>query len=290
MGYPVIRYPGSRAHRGFSADLWRQTLEQYATDPFFGRLEFTDCDEEFANPGDAAATAIDKPWFIQDMAAGGTVESLVKLTSTDYAADYGVWRLSATTGTDHFGIEMHRGLTATTAGECHINAGQRIVFETLVDVDNSDLFYIGLTEPIVQFLDATSDVPLTSDYIGFYKDESTGDLTFHIFNDNAGGTAQGVTATILANADIPANDWLKLGFAINADSTVTIVVDGTAYESGDLTWTGTIAATDTVAGSLPIEPLTRKYISGRGSVGDDATVDLDIDWTAIFVQGEANVI
>lgn len=268
----TVRRSLATAGREKTAALWGKALEKYADDPEVGSLYFEDFHMPFANPGDAAvATAVG--WFVQDAAAGGTAESFTNSASPDGKAV-----LSATTGTDHFGIEAHRGSTATSLGSVNLpthstDARGEVIFEAKVDLSSSDNYFVGLTEPIVEFLSATGTLPTDSDYIGFYRADA-GDLTFVCANDNNGGTAVTDSATILAAADIPTGEF-KLGFKVDRDSKVHIFVDGTYYK----TESESILST-----ALPIESLTQKIASTRGATADLASVSVTIDWVATFVE------
>lgn len=269
-----VRYTPATPGREKTANLWAKALEAYAVDPSVGSYDFDD----FLTPISIATDATgSQGWFVQDAAAGGTVELFESLVGPD-----GIVRLGATTGTDHFGIEVHRGMTATGTGQVNLPTHStdprgRVIFEARVDLSGSDNYFIGLTEPIVEFLSATGTLPTSSDYIGFYRADS-GDLKFVCANDNAGGTAVTDEATILADAAITAlTDYIKLGFAVNRDSTVDIYVNGVSYH--------TLARTISSL-ALPIESLTKKLSTTRGATGDLATVAIDMDWIGTFVETE----
>lgn len=259
--------------RGLTAALWRQSLAKYASlDPRYGSRPIADPDFHRNAPAGSDA-AVNVGWFVQDAAAGGTSESFASTASPD-----GVRTLSAATGTDHFGIEAHYGATATSKGCVNLPTHSsdprgRVVFETRVDFDASDNFFIGLTEPIVEFLSATGALPADSDYIGFSRTDA-GDLLFVCANDNAGGTAVTDSATILAAASVPTG-FAKVGFAVNVDNSVDITVNGVDYRA-DAKSINSLA--------LPIESLTAKYATTRGATGDLATVSLVIDSCDVFVE------
>jgi hypothetical protein len=273
----TVRYPvrAEDLGREKSASLWRNSLEKYADqasgDPEIGAFYYDDFGKPRSNTTDASK---DEGWFIQDAEAGGTVESFASIASPD-----GVARLSADTGTDHFGIEAHRGATATSVGRVNLpthatDPRGRVVYETRVKLAASDQYFIGLTEPIVEFLSTTSTLPADSDYIGFFRSDA-GVLKFVTATDNDGATAVTDEATILTAAEVDAlTDYVKLGFAVNPDSSVEIFVNGVSYH--------VLAATINPL-ALPIEALTEKYATTRGATGDLDDVALDIDWVATFV-------
>lgn len=269
-----VRYSKSTPGRELTPALWARILEAWANDPSVGSFDFDDFLQPISNTTDASGA---HGWFIQDAVAGGTNESFASQASPD-----GVARLSADTGTDHFGIELHRGMTATNVAGVNLPTHStdprgRVVFEARVDLSGSDNYFVGLTEPIVEFLSATGTLPTSSDYIGFYRADS-GDLKFVCANDNNGGTAVTDEATILTDAQITAKtDFVKLGFAVNRDQTVDIFVDGVSYRTQALTINSL---------ALPIEGLTKKIATTRGATGDLASVAVDIDWIGTFVEAE----
>lgn len=280
MSQNVVRYPNvSGNDRAQSAELWRESLTAYAEQgPEYGSYFFDDFLEPYTNTTDASAVG---GWFIQDAAAGGTNESLASVAGVD-----GILRLSATTGTDHFGIEAHRGQSATTLGLINLPTATTdprgdVIFECrLDDLDTAeaDNWFIGLTEPIVEFLSATGTLPTTSDYIGFYRADG-GALTFVCANDNNGGTAVTDSVTLRATADVPTNADTKLGFRVNKDQSVEIFIDGEKI----LTDTSSVPISiDTLA--LPIEALTLKFATTRGATADIATTQLDFDWVSYLVK------
>lgn len=275
-------YEISSSGRGLMASLWRQSLAAYVSgNPQYGvRISDDFTTPIVANTTDASLTAAGFQWWLQDSAAGGTSESLVSGTNADGHAI-----LSATTGTDHFGISMHYGTTAVTQGvvalPTHATAAARrgrVVFQTRVDLGTLDTFFIGLTEPIVDFLSSVSALPTTSDYIGFYRYDD-GALTFVTANDNNGGTAVIDSATILTAAEMATAEaittFMNIGFAVNKDGSVDIVVNGKWYGS---------AGKSISSLALPIEYLTPKYETTRGPTGDKATVSLTIDDIHVFIE------
>lgn len=269
-------YDAASTARDLTAAVWKNTLRSYDNPSFGSKVIWTDFTEPFdGNTSDATATS---GWFIQDATAGGTNESMVETASPD-----GVVTLSATTGTDWFGIEAHYGDSATTRGCVSLitattNARGRVCYETRVDLNNLDTFFIGLTEPIVEFLGATGALPTSSDYIGFYRTDD-GVLKFVMANDNNGGTAVTDEITLLtaaqANAlDASSGNWARLAFAVNKDRSIDVAFNGVSYRS--------LAQTlDPLA--LPIEALTAKYAALRGATGDRATVSLPIDGLYVHV-------
>ena len=275
MSYPIVRFPGTTASRGPSAELWRNALDRLTdADSTIGLSYFTDFNKEILSTTSDAAAHGD--WFIQDMAAGGTSESLQ--TGGD---SIGVATLSAATGTAHFGIEMWKARTAAgPANIClptHSTTGYGdVIFEARCDLDDADAMFVGLTEGGAEFLSATSTLPDDEDYIGFYR-TAAGDLQFVVRNDNNAGTAVEDNTTIIAAASI-ASGYNKLGFRVNVDQTVEIWVNETQYKVDTSGATITVATT-----ALPIESLLTRFAIGRGA-GSSTTVDLPIDFVGYHVE------
>lgn len=286
MSYPVIRYNELNAagtafvNRGRSAQLWGGSLDKYAvSDPDINGILFFD---DFMLPRSNVSTtgASEAGWWMEDAAAGGTNESFASIAAVD-----GTATASATTGTDWFGIEIHRGVLATDLGTVvlptHPTLGRgKVVYETRVTLSGSDHYFIGLGEPGATFLGATGALPTDRDYIGFFRNDAGG-LSFVAANDNNGGTAVTYSATLLsaANTTALAAGFHKLGFAVNADNSVDIFVDGEQIFKD--TSGNSIVVTTT---ALSIEFLTQVYTSLRGATGDLATVSLPIDWVGTWVE------
>lgn len=285
MSVPLYDLVTPNTGRGLTASLWQQSLQRYVSnDPRYGIRIQDDFTATRTNTTDASH---ELNWFLQDANAGGTSESFISGAAADGTAAVpdGVAILSVTTGTDEHGIEVHYGATSTTQGIIALPTHStdprgRVVYETRVDLNVVDQFFIGLTEPIVEFLSATSTLPTNSDYIGFYRLDG-GILQFVTGNDNNGGTAvidsaNLITAAAMDTLEAGDDNFFKMGFAVNDDDTVDIVVNGV--------WYGTLAKTINSL-ALPIELLTPKYAITRGTTGNLATLDLPIDTLDVFVQG-----
>lgn len=272
---PRYARTGTDNGRNKTASLWQGSLDNYVPgNPNYGLLIDDDFKTPRVNTSDASH---ELGWFIQDAAAGGTSESFITTNHPDGEAN-----LSAATGTDHFGIEAHYGASATTQGVVSLptatsNSRGRVVYETRINIKNMDNFFIGLTEPIVEFLSATGTLPTNSDYIGFYRADG-GALVFSVANDNSGGTAVTDTFTVQTQAQMVAledasSNYVKLGFAVNPDNSVEVVFNGTYYSHNTV---------DISSTALPIEALTAKYAVTRGATDDLTAVSFVIDWISVF--------
>ena len=271
-----VRYTPATPGREKTPNLWGKALEAYAVDPAVGIYRFDDFTDKFlANTTDASANS---NWFIQDAAAGGTSENFTSIDGVD-----GLVTLSATTGTDHFGIEAHYGSTATTQGIinlCTHSTDERgdVIVEFYIKIDDCDQWFVGLTEPIVEFLGATGALPTSSDYIGFYRSDA-GALTFVAANDNNGGTAVADSVTLLTAAQtttLQAAGYMKLGFKVKRDQKVSVYVENESYQVAIDAGFNKLA--------LPIETLTYKIALQRGPTADNATVAATLDWVGSFVE------
>ena len=277
---PINARVTPRTGRGLSP-IWRNALQAFSkNDPTFGVLVIN---EDFTGRFVTNATDASEAngWFIQDAAAGGTVENLSLVAGNPD----GVALLSATTGTDHFGIEAHWGTTSTSQGVVTFNGATTyargdVVYEARVDATDQKQFFVGLTEPIVDFLGATSGLPANSDYIGFFRSDGGG-LQFVLANDNNGGTAVSDTYTIKTAAEMDAlenasvdNNWLNLAFRVNKDDSIELSVNDE--------WYG-ISKNALNPLAIPIEALTPKFGAYRGATDDQATVELYVDYVHVFV-------
>jgi len=269
-------YPNSGSARGLMADLWRQSLQGYASnDPLYGYRFKEDFSREACSPGfpvggtSVAATVtgtttgsrVASGWIAQDaVTAGGTflltknagVESGVNLDSDGTTADYG-----AELGYSHNPI----------AAPTHSSApSKRLVAQFRIDegaVNGQTLAVLtdaGATTPIAGANDAIADVG----YIGFQIDEG-GDLNFVTSSAN-GGTTDSVE--ILESANFTRANVHELGFAINQDLSVDIVVDNV--------WYG-VASRSISSAALPTGNLAPRFASTTsGTTAPDLNV-LNVD-------------
>lgn len=285
--YPIVRIEPTTQGRERSTALWRNALDKYAADPQLGILY----EEDFTKPHvGVIATTTDGWCFTEDGVAGATSE----LFYTTGAAG-GVASLAATAGADYRGVKIQAGsLIAGATGEgitlptATTDSKSECIFECRVKLDISaggnDTLFAGLAEhtATVKTLGAASALPDDSDYIGFYRVDA-GDLQFVVRNDNAGGTAVEYNVDVLAAATIAASyedAWVKLGFRVNADSSVEIYIDG-AKVTKETAGSTKIAVTTT---SLPEEALCRTVSVGRGATADNATVGVLIDRIDCYVS------
>lgn len=263
--------------RGLTAALWRGALRTYLDgNPEYGTRIYDDFVQPRANATDASAN---NGWFIQDAAAGGTNEAFTSIASPD-----GVAQLSASTGTDHFGIEAHLGESATTAGMINLPTATtdprgNVIVEFRVNLTDQKSFFIGLTEPIVEFLSSTSTLPTDSDYAGFFRSDG-GALKLVCANDNDGGTAVTDEYELLTAAEMDAledasDNWFRLAVRFNKDGSVESAVNGTWYSADKM---GILET------ALPEEALTLKLALTRGATDDQATVELPIDRYDVFIE------
>lgn len=268
-----VRYTPATAGREKTAGLWANSLEAYESDPSIGQYKFEDFEVYRANTTDASAVL---DWFIQDATAGGTVENFTSIAGVD-----GLITLSADTGTDWFGIEAHRGGTSTTLATIVLPSHSTlargdVVVEYYIKIDDCDHWFLGLSEPIVEFLGATGALPTNSDYIGFFREDG-GIVYFVSANDNAGGTGVVNKIAILTAAQattLQAAGYFKIGFRANRDLGVSVFVENVSKHVE-------IATFDT--DGLPIETLTHKIALLRGATGDNTTVAATVDWVAEFI-------
>lgn len=281
MSYPEPRIGTTTPTRQRTPALWRGTLERYADSVLLGTFR----SDDFKTPQTVTVGAVsNSSWRLSEAGVGGASAEAFD-TSTD---PDGVANLAATTGTDWIGVQAFKS-EADDQGENVVlpthatDPRGTVVFETRVFLDATlnDTYFIGLVEPeqgATDVLGATGVPSDAIDYIGFYRLDG-GDLQFIVRNDNAGVTAVEYNVDVVAAADIPDVAWVKLGFRVNADNQVEIYVD----EVKKVKTSDTVADIVVPSTALPIENLTRAYVTLRGATGDLAAVSLPIDWSSVNV-------
>jgi hypothetical protein len=161
---------------------------------------------------------VDKVWSVADAAAAGGTYSLVAVAHPD-----GHLRLGSTGTTNHFGVEAQSLACIVTPNHATLARG-RMVFEARVDLEAADTVFVGCSEAGDNFMSATSGLPNNADFIGFYTADNGATLVFHSHTDNSGGTA--VSGSYTIPASLVDADFNRLGFAVNADGSIEICVNG----------------------------------------------------------------
>lgn len=286
MAYPIVRIDPTTPGRERSPALWRGALDKYDADPLLGTLRADNFEKALV----AAIDDFEAGWWFSECAAAGAD---TEVFATNAHPD-GRFSLSAATDTDHEGVKMQGGLSATV-GEgivlpTHATAATArgdVIFEWrgLLDKDTMDTYVIGLFEQaaVAGVLGATSLLLDTVDYIGFYRIDR-GDLQFVVRNDNAGGTAVEYNVDVLSAATLLADyegEMTKLGFRVNADSTCEIYINGTRIWYSSEATPVKIAVTAT---SLPEVALSRTMGVARGATGDNDPCTVVTDWVDCYVQ------
>jgi len=285
MAYPIARIDPTTAGDGRSPALWRNALDRYAADTLLGNLRESRFEKAISGVVDEGHGGW---WFSECAAAGVTGE----LLGTNIHPD-GEFTLQATSGTDHFGVKMQGGSSATVGEGIvtpqHATAATRrgdVIFEHrfLVEAANQDTLVTGLFEQaaVSGVLGATSLLLDTVDYIGFYK-INDGDLQFVVRNDNAGGTAVEYNVDVMTAAAFLALDgeYLKLGLRINRNSTVEIFINGVAVKYSSETTPVKIVVPTT---SLPEVDLSRTIGVVRGATGDASPVRVKSSFCDCYVE------
>ena len=268
MGYPLANWQvedtaggGVDTSRVLSAALWGNSLTGfYGNGSLTGRFEFEDF-HDFFNTTDASSA---NGWFIQDGTDGGTAENFSSTNSPT-----GEVVLSATTGTDDFGIEAHSGGAATIGGK-FVTFGHdtlargRAGYEVRLDPASAVIWFAGWSEPLAVFLTTTSALP-TSDYCGFFRATTTGDVTFVT---RKGSVTDSAIVQVTADLETGFN---KYGYVIEKTGEVILTVNGQYLETES-------KSINPLA--LPDEILVNRFSTYNGAVAAPATVALTIDWLA----------
>lgn len=249
--------------RNLTADLWRQSLDEYVTAyPEHG----VKIDEDFADYVSASSTgtasvggsySVDR----EGADADGTA-SIVTQDGPD-----GVALVSSSTTTNHNGVSVQR-LPAVVVTPKHASTPRgRLVFEAIVDVDAAVVF-VGLTPKGDQFLSSTSTLPTTVDYIGFLKSGSAYSFVSRR-HSNTTSDSFAIPAALLADGSKH-----KLGFAVNVDGSIDIAVDGRVIQK-------TVnKLSDACIPNVSLVP----RVSATTGTGNDAP-SVSVDYLKVFVAG-----
>jgi len=264
MAYPIVRIDPTTANRERSPALWRNVLDKYDSDRALGVLRATD----FHTP--VPATAVDAfadGWWFSDCGVAGAD---TELHSTVGTHPDGHFTLSAATATDMEGTKMQAGQSATVGEGIALptatsNAKGDVVFEwrgELLATKNSTLF-IGLAQQVAVnglLTAAANALTAACDHIGFYRLDD-GNLQF-VVSEGVGLVTYTVPIVLTANVSNTAAAMTKLGFRVNADSTVEVFVDGVRVRKS--TAGADIVVTTT---ALPLLPLSRTIAAAAGDDG-----------------------
>ena len=253
--------------RGLTSDVWRQSLEKYASlDPAFGTRFSDDFVDNIVGLTGTTAVTVDSKWSARDSAAAGGTYAMANTADPD-----GVASIGSTGTTNHFGIDAD-GAAFVNLPTHSTDARGRVCWEFRFDFSTADTVFVGLSEVVANFLSATSQLPTDSDYVGFYSEDNGVSLSFVCANDNAGGTAV-TDSYAIPTADLQASGQQRVAFAVNRDKSVDIAVNGVYY--GKL-------KNGIVSTALPIETLVPRLVATAGA-GTTAPVILG-DHIDVFVE------
>lgn len=214
------------AGRNLTADLWRSTLVDHPNAyPEHGVDVKDDFTDYLVASGTGTAVVTGNYSVDREAAdANGTV------TADIAAGPDGELVLASSTSTAHNGVSLQALPKVITSPLDRNTANRRgrVVFEARVNFGTAAVAFVGLSEAGDQFLGATSGVPTTGlNFAGFRY--ASGALTFHLLNDKNAVTDIADSFAVPAAA-LDSGAWHRLGFAINADGTVDIAVDGRVYQ------------------------------------------------------------
>ncbi len=261
--------------RALTAALWRGLQDNgTVTDYEHGsryRADFVNCANlNLANVGGTGITAMivgaDGNASAQAAAAGGTTPSVQKISGV-----HGIASVTATTGTDHFGVDALFG----APGDIVPDAGRVYAFETLLNIRKADTGFVGLVETGNVVFSATSTFN-DKDFIGF-RWVDRGNIKFVIHETGTTETSVDVitfpTASIVTGATAASSGSynVKLGFRVNGRSSVEIFVNGVYMKTASDTINAGVPA------SLPTLSMQRLVSLLRGAASDATTVQADVD-------------
>ena len=236
---------------GLTAALWQQSLQRYVSEnPEYGvRLkdDFTD----YVLATGTTGASVSRGYSAVDSAAAGGTYTVATQNGPD-----GSLSVASDGTTNHFGVEVQRSPAVVTTPLHATTASRRgrVVFEASVDFSTADTAFVGLTEAGANFLSATSTLPSTSDYVGFYTADNGTTVVFHCVNDNDGNTA--VAQSYDVSAHVQSTGYNKLGFALNKDGSIEICVNGV--------WIPKSVHAIPSSTCFPIETLTVRFSATAG--------------------------
>jgi hypothetical protein len=224
MSYPAPRVSTDTPTRQPTPELWRGQLEAFSGPTADAVVQLID--DDFKQAQLHAEDTVVGGWLLSDAASGGTA------TAPTNADPNGVKTITDAGGTAHFGGSLLKADGATAVANInlpsHATAPKgRVVCEALINPISTDVVFVGLTDNGADFLSSSSALG-DKNYIGFFKGQA-GDLTF-VTSDTAVGTQVSDSATVLAAASIPTTPF-KVGFAVNTDNSVEIVVNEVRYRA-----------------------------------------------------------
>lgn len=258
------------------ADLWRNSLQDYVSnDPGYGYRQRTDFVTESLKTSDGTANQITgttavtaaEGWTGQDaVAAGGTY------TVSIVEGDGGYMRLASGTTTNNQGVEVGRTMRQFALPSHSTTPSSRFVAQ--FRINNGTAADWGLL-----MSDAAYNVPIAGTnaiadvgYIGFRVNDA-GDLLF-VAKSAAAGTAD--SKTLIAAANFTKTGVHTLGFAVNADKTVDVDVDGVWYRNAVSTFN---------QAALPTGNLCVRFF---GTCGSGTTApQIDVDQLDLFAANQA---
>ena len=242
--------------RGLQSALWDNVpFEPAQSNPEYGSFFYSDINNYF--DVESSVTALNS----------GASESFTKI-----AGSKGKRRLTATTDTDHKGVQV----LLPDIGSFQPAAGRQIVVDFGVNLRLCSTFFIGLVEDGITILSASSALPTNKDFIGFYR-LNGGAVQFLNHKEDSPDVDDSISALLAAtyyHKESTAQDEVtRLGFKIDRLNRVYIAVDNVGYESD---------ANTLSSSSIPDAALTPGIAIARGADQDEASVVLDVDYIAAF--------
>lgn len=256
--------------RGFTAALWHQSLDGYASNnPAFGvRFREDFLDDRAANT--TVNTAVGG-WYMDDV---GTL-SAASITHSATNPD-GSIIVSGTPDGASEGVYIKKG-EANATGETinlpthatsslrrgKVIAEVRVVSRSVTGATAGRAYFYGLqtNTATVSPITAGGASMVNVGHIGFWVN-LTGDLVFTC-KSAVGGTAD--SATIIAGADLPTG-VLKCGWAVNENGSVEIVVNGVRYDAAAKTIDSAALPTTSLCRVIAVDNGANTSVAGTTEV------------------------
>lgn len=257
---PLYTQSAPRKTRGLLAAIWRGLLQAYASNDSLYGVRIQDDFTKGRTISGTTSASTGEGWSIFESAVTGGTNSFSTIAGVG-----GIAELNSTGTANHQGAEAQWTPALVKLPTATADAQGAVAFQARFDPGDADTIFIGLSEAGNNFLSATSQLPTTSDYMGFYSEDAGATWKFKCANDNDGGTAATGSFTI-PTADYSTTDHNNMGFRVNADKSLDLCVNDKWYGP---------AVHGIKSTALPIETLTLRLSVTAGGGTTAPTIQVD---------------